>query len=93
MTPKTWELHAIVKGKVQGVGFRWTVVEHAEHHGLTGTVKNLSNGTVEIIAQGSEAALTAFLKSLRSSPGHAHITSIDTRLTQPKASYSTFKIN
>ncbi len=86
------ELHAIFKGRVQGVGFRWTVVDHAEKYQLTGTVKNLSNGTVEVIAQGSEQALKDFLSALQSSSGPAQITSVQAKYRTPTSSFSTFGI-
>ncbi|CUT02300.1 Acylphosphatase, partial [Candidatus Kryptonium thompsonii] len=44
--------HIIVKGLVQGVGFRWFVQKHANHLGLKGWTRNLSNGDVEIEVEG-----------------------------------------
>ena len=43
--------HIFVEGRVQGVGFRYFVLMHAQSYGLTGSVKNLDNGLVEIIDQ------------------------------------------
>lgn len=59
------ELHAIFRGRVQGVGFRITAHEAAEKYGLTGTVKNLPDGTVELIAQGPRQRLEAYLRHLQ----------------------------
>ena len=56
--------HAIVKGKVQGVGFRYTAVELASQLGLFGTVKNTPEGAVEMIVQGEKAVVDRFLHEL-----------------------------
>ena len=53
-------LQVIVQGKVQGVYYRQSTREKAAELGITGTVKNLANGDVEIIATGEDAALTQF---------------------------------
>ena len=52
--------HLIVKGRVQGVGFRWFCMNHAKSLGVTGTVENLDNGDVEIYMQGDKEALNEF---------------------------------
>lgn len=59
-----YEMHVLVKGKVQGVGFRATTCYHAQELGLQGTVRNLSNGQVEIYAQGSKPQLKELMKRL-----------------------------
>ena len=56
--------HIIVEGLVQGVGFRWYVLSIANKYFITGTVKNLSNGMVEVFAQGHERDLDIFLHAL-----------------------------
>jgi acylphosphatase len=86
------ELHAIIKGYVQGVGFRWTVVDVAEKFNLTGTTKNLPNGTVEIYAQGSKEDLEAFIKALQSDPGQARIESVLCRYQKSERTFIDFKI-
>ena len=55
-------IHAVAKGRVQGVGYRYFVVECAHATGVHGYVKNLPDGTVEIVAEGSPAALDEFLR-------------------------------
>lgn len=55
------ELHVLFSGRVQGVGFRYTAQKHAEKLGLTGTVQNLSNGKVKLIAQGEKESLERLL--------------------------------
>jgi acylphosphatase len=70
------ELHAIFRGRVQGVGFRWTVEDAAREHALKGTVKNLSDGSVEVVAQGEKNELKNFLQRIKVDPGSARITSV-----------------
>jgi acylphosphatase len=55
-------IHAVAKGRVQGVGYRYFVVECAHATGVHGYVKNLPDGTVEIVAENSSAALDEFLR-------------------------------
>jgi acylphosphatase len=71
------QLRALVHGRVQGVGFRWFVVRRAESHGLGGTVRNLADGSVEVIAEGPRAALEAFLEELRAGPPRARVERVD----------------
>ena len=59
------------EGRVQGVGFRWTVRDIAKGYEVTGTVRNLVDGRVELIAAGPETA--AFLKAIRESALEGHI--------------------
>jgi len=59
------------EGHVQGVGFRWTVHDLAKGYEVTGTVRNLADGRVELVAAGPETA--AFLKAIRDSALAGHI--------------------
>ncbi len=86
------ELHAIIHGKVQGVGFRWTALDYAERYQLTGTAKNLPDGTVEVYAQGSKESLESFLEALKNDTGAARIESIKTHYQEPSRSFEAFKI-
>lgn len=56
--------HLYLSGRVQGVGMRATVADLAPDHGITGWVRNLSDGRVEIMAEGSAANLERFIASL-----------------------------
>jgi acylphosphatase len=60
MTNPTTEL-ILYRGRVQGVGFRYTVRRIATNHPVTGYVKNLPDGSVELVAQGSPEAINALL--------------------------------
>ena len=61
------QLHALFSGRVQGVGFRFTVCRIAERFSVTGFVRNLSNGEVELLAEGTEADLVDFIYEIRNS--------------------------
>lgn len=86
------QLHAVFYGRVQGVGFRWTVVDYAFQHKLTGTAKNLPDGTVEVFAQGSKEALEAFLESIQSDPGIARIERVASEYQKLTTPFNDFKI-
>lgn len=69
-------LHAIVKGLVQGVGYRFFVIRRAELLGLTGWVKNLPDGTVEVVAEGDRELLEELIKELWKGPSAAQVTDV-----------------
>ncbi len=69
-------LHAIVKGLVQGVGYRFFVIRRAELLGLTGWVKNLPDGTVEVVAEGDRELLEELIKELWRGPSAAQVTDV-----------------
>lgn len=53
--------HIIFSGRVQGVGFRYTCKETAPKHGVVGWVKNLSDGSVEMVVEGETAAIRRYV--------------------------------
>lgn len=60
-------LHLLVEGRVQGIGFRFTTVEISSGFPVTGFVRNLPDGDVEIVAEGPVAAVSDFLAALQRS--------------------------
>jgi acylphosphatase len=68
---------AVVRGRVQGVGFRAATASEARRLQLTGWVRNQLDGTVEVDAEGEDAATEAFLAWLRRGPSYAHVTSVN----------------
>ena len=60
-------LHVIYSGRVQGVGFRYTVKTVATGFEVTGIVRNLADGTVELMAEGSRDELEGFQEAIRDS--------------------------
>lgn len=60
-------VHAVYSGRVQGVGFRYTTQSIARQIGVSGWVKNRSDGSVEILAEGADETLRRFLRKLEES--------------------------
>ena len=78
------QLHVRVRGRVQGVGFRWFVRERARRLGLAGWVKNLPDGSVEVVATGDSGQLDLLRNELRRGPEGASVESLD-ELNSPPA--------
>jgi acylphosphatase len=78
-------------GKVQGVGFRATVAGIAKDHPVTGYVKNLDDGRVQVVVEGKEADVKKFLDAVRSY-WKKNIEKEDTEETKPTGKYKTFSI-
>ena len=70
-------VHAVVRGRVQGVGFRYFARRRALALGLTGWVRNRGDGGVELEAEGDRVALEAFLEALRQGPSASRVSSVD----------------
>lgn len=67
----------ILRGRVQGVGFRWWTRELAARHGVRGDVRNLPDGSVEIHVAGPGQAVEGFVERLRGGPRGARVDSIE----------------
>lgn len=85
-------MHAIAKGRVQGVFFRATTRDHALSLGLTGTVKNLPDGTVEIWAKGSQEELFLLLEKLKQEKGEIRIDEIIVEYPPIKKTFQDFSV-
>ena len=66
-----------VRGRVQGVGFRWFVMGVAQHLGLQGYVRNLPDGTVEVVARGTPEAVDELERALARGPASARIDGVE----------------
>jgi acylphosphatase len=73
VTARRW----VVRGMVQGVGFRWFVWREAERLGLRGSAKNLPDGSVEVIAEGPEKELEQLERSLARGPAAAQVDRVE----------------
>jgi acylphosphatase len=85
-------VHVIVKGRVQGVGFRYFVQDSAQNIGLTGWVRNLPDGDVEAEAVGSHADLDTWLNLLRQGPPLARVDHLQIDWRDAADFYSQFSI-
>jgi len=86
------QLHFLISGRVQGVLFRYTTHEKASSLGLTGYVRNLPNGIVEVLAQGEERALKQLEAWLQHGPSHAQVENCETKWETPKENFNSFEI-
>lgn len=77
-------IHCLVAGRVQGVFFRASAREVAEELGLTGWVRNLPDGRVEVVAVGDAQALARFRDWLRQGPERAVVTSVQCQECRPQ---------
>ena len=77
---------------VQGVGFRFFAQRSAARHQVRGYVRNLADGSVEALAQGSEAAVEAFKHDLTAGPTYSSVEEIEEIVLEPNRTYSTFRI-
>ena len=80
-------------GRVQGVGFRFTAVRIAEGHDVTGFVANLPDGTVRLVAEGSEEPVRAFLAGIRRSNLGRHIDSEQTDWGASTGAFRDFSVS
>ncbi|MHA8111021.1 acylphosphatase [Lactobacillaceae bacterium Melli_B4] len=79
-------LELIVSGTVQGVGFRWAVKQIAKQIGINGSVENLSDGTVRVLAQGEHHQLDKLVNEVKESPAPASmVTDVSISFTQAPA--------
>jgi acylphosphatase len=85
-------LHAIVFGRVQGVGFRYFAKAEALMHGVSGYVKNLPDKSVEVVAEGNSKNLKKFLKAIEKGPPTAFVENVKVSWSKPKNEFQNFSI-
>ncbi len=82
----------IVRGRVQGVGFRWFVEREAHILGVGGWVRNNHDGSVEVLAQGTRDQLSGLHSRLREGPRASRVDSVDVSDESPSAGLCSFRI-
>ncbi|MEX2117055.1 MAG: acylphosphatase [Bacteroidota bacterium] len=82
----------IVRGLVQGVGFRYYIRRAASSTGLSGCAENLVNGDVRIIAEGERGLIEDLVKSARIGPRGSHVAGVTVEWEQPKNDFQGFEI-
>lgn len=85
-------LHAIVDGRVQGVGYRDFVRRHAAQLGVTGWVRNRADGTVEVLAEGDDVEITHLLRLLTDGPSLSHVDAVETAYDAPTGEFPDFRV-
>ena len=86
-------LHAIVRGHVQGVSFRYDTLRKALEIGVTGWVRNLPDGSVEVTAEGDRTQLQRLLDYLRRGPPAARVSDVQTEWSTAAGSFERFEIH
>jgi len=85
-------IEAVVHGIVQGVFFRYHTKIEADRLGLSGTVRNLPDGTVEVVVEGRVQSLDRFLDWVRHGPELAVVERVEVRWTRALETQSGFRI-
>ena len=82
--------HLLISGRVQGVGFRYSMAEEAERLGATGWVRNRRDGAVEAVIDGQPAAVEALLAWARRGPPSARVTGV--QISEAQGSFERFEM-
>jgi acylphosphatase len=82
----------VVRGRVQGVGFRWFVEREARQLGVAGWVRNNPDGSVEVLAMGSAEQLLALRARLQAGPRASRVDDVDELDCQPVPNLTSFRI-
>jgi acylphosphatase len=82
----------VVRGRVQGVGFRFFVEREAHTLGVAGWVRNNPDGSVEVMAMGTEEQLSALRAKLQKGPRAARVDQVDEAEAKPVPNLNTFRI-
>jgi acylphosphatase len=92
MTEAVQSRRFVVRGRVQGVGFRWFVEREAHILGIAGWVRNNADGSVEILAQGTRDQLSGLRSRLREGPRAARVDAVDESEAKPVGDVTSFRI-
>lgn len=85
-------LSAVIRGRVQGVGFRYFTREIARELNITGCVRNTYEGAVEVVAEGEEGRLARFIGVLKQGPDRAEVDSIEVSWQPPTGEFDIFYV-
>ncbi len=86
------EIHAVVKGKVQRVGYRDYIERYAREHGLFGWVRNSEDGSVEVVLQGTTDELKGSIEALNTGSPLAKIESLAIDWRTPEKHFDEFRV-
>ena len=84
--------HVFVSGRVQGVAYRFLAEKYAGRMGITGWARNLPDGRVEVLAEGSAENIEAFLERLREGPRMARVDGFDVRREVSTGEFHDFQV-
>ena len=83
----------IIKGRVQGVFYRAYTKEEAQKYGITGWVRNLSDGNVEVVAEGKEESIKKLIEWCRKGPPYANVRKVDVIWEEYTGEFADFSIS
>ena len=89
---KKLAVHIIIKGKVQGVSFRYFTLKQAREIKITGWVRNKPNGNVEVFARGDETNLELFINQLRQGSSFSRVDDVMLNWDYEGSEYADFSI-
>ncbi|MFQ5750869.1 MAG: acylphosphatase [bacterium] len=81
-----------VKGRVQGVGFRWFVLREAQELGLKGYVKNLYNDDVEIVVEGNRNSVEELIDRVKKGPAFSIVTHVELDWKEYSGKFTSFNV-
>jgi len=84
--------HVHIRGRVQGVGFRYTTADEARQRGLTGWVRNLDSGDVEAVFEGPRWRVEDMLRWCRDGPPGAYVRDVHVIWDEPPEHFGEFEI-
>ena len=82
----------IISGEVQGVGYRFFAQRVAARHQVVGYVRNLADGRVEAVAEGTQESVEGFKHDLAAGPGYATVEHVEELSLDPTGAYKAFLI-
>lgn len=86
-------VHALVRGSVQGVGFRYFVLRAARAAGLSGFVKNLRDGSVEVVAEGPREELERLARDISEGPRRGLVKDVQLMWTESTGEFESFEVS
>ena len=91
-SPRKVARRFLISGEVQGVGYRFFAQRAAARHQVVGYVKNLSDGRVEALVEGSPTQVEAFKHDLAAGPRFGRVDDVEELNLDPTGNYSSFRI-
>jgi acylphosphatase len=85
-------LHAVIEGHVQGVGFRYFVLDRAQALNLTGWARNTFDGQVEVLAEGPRPTLEILVENLHKGPRSAYVTDVRQEWSEATGEFKGFNV-
>ena len=86
------QLHALIEGRVQGVGFRYFTLKSAKEKNLTGWVRNRRDSRVEVLAEGEQEQLNQLLADLRQGPISADVENVEVNFSEAAGEFNDFGV-